>query len=326
MIRLALIGCGAHAETAHAQPLAYYVTQHPGQVELIATCDTAPERADRFCREYGFARTYVDTTQMLDEVQPDAVVATVPIEETPRIGADLLRRGIPCVLEKPPGRFMDEALALAEVARETGTPHMVSMNRRFSPYLTRAATWATAAAPLRLIHARMTRHARTEPEFLWGTGIHVVDAVCSIGGDIAGYDVVDRGVADGHVWYFITIEFLFGPTAIVELLPTAGAIDETFELASDGFQAFARTMGPQGESACCWKDGKVWLGAATRPDDPLYLRDGSYEETSAFLHGLLTGAPLRPTLHDVLPALRICADPPISHSKELLSGSTQQTL
>jgi len=183
MLRLALIGCGAHAETAHADPLARYAAAHPGHVALVAVCDVRRERAERFSGKYGFARAFADLDEMLAHERPDAVVAVVPIEEIAPVGNALLRRGVPCVLEKPLGADMAQVAALAEVARETGTAHLVSVNRRFSPYLNRALAWANEAGPLRYVRARMLRNARTEDGFLWGTGIHVVDAVRYLGGE-----------------------------------------------------------------------------------------------------------------------------------------------
>ena len=39
MLRLALIGCGDHAERSHATPLARFANNHPEQVQLAAACD-----------------------------------------------------------------------------------------------------------------------------------------------------------------------------------------------------------------------------------------------------------------------------------------------
>src|SRR5207245_2416823 len=108
---------------------------------LAAACDLDRERARRFCREYGFQAAYSSIEELLDAVKPDAVVSVLPPEKTAEVGGELLRRGIPCVLEKPPGTSLAEATCLAELAAQTGIPHMVSMNRRFSPYLQRAIEW-----------------------------------------------------------------------------------------------------------------------------------------------------------------------------------------
>jgi predicted dehydrogenase len=307
MLRLALIGCGSHSENAHASALAHYVAQHPGDVDLAAACDMDIGRALRFCQEYGFAGAYSDVEEMLETEKPDAVVSILPIEKIAEIGSLLLRRHIPCVLEKPPGQSLEEASALAEVARQTGTPHMVSLNRRFSPYLHRAMAWAREIGPLRYLRGQMFRRGRSEEDFLWGTGVHVVDAMCHIGGEIAASDTQCLEHPSGSApWFLISLRFVSGCAGHIEILPTVGRVEERYELFGDDFQACAITMGGGGESVRCWKQGALEVEESANTGDPLFLRDGSYEETSAFIRALLEGAPLRPSLEDVLPTLRVC--------------------
>src|SRR5437763_15930410 len=123
MLRVALIGCGAHSESAHARPLAHFVAQRPGPVELAAACDLDRTRAERFCREYGFASAYRDVGEMLDRVRPGAVVSVLPIEAIPQVSGELLRRGVSCSIEKLTGSTIEEVRTLAETARTTGAHH-----------------------------------------------------------------------------------------------------------------------------------------------------------------------------------------------------------
>ena len=78
MIRVGLIGCGDHAETGHAIPLARYLEAHPGQIELTAACDLRLPRAEYFCRKYGFKGSYQSAKEMLDQVKLDGCIAVVP--------------------------------------------------------------------------------------------------------------------------------------------------------------------------------------------------------------------------------------------------------
>jgi len=307
MLRLALIGCGAHSEHAHAAPLAHYVAQHPGDAVLAAACDLDIARARRFCQQVGFARAYADAEEMLRTEKPDAVVSVLPIEKIVETGSLLLRQRIPCMLEKPPGRSLEEAYALADIARQTGTPHMVSLNRRYSPYLNWAVSWAREIGPLRYLRGQMFRQERREEDFLWGTGVHVVDAMRHIGGDVATCKVQRLEQPAGSTpWFLIALLFADGGVGQIEILPTTGTVEERYDLFGDGFQASATTMGGSGERVRCWQNGVLKMEKTAGADEPLFLRDGSYEETSAFLRRLLRGEPLRPALEDVLPTLRIC--------------------
>lgn len=308
MLRLALIGCGGHSEQAHARSLAHYVRQYPGEVELAAACDRDSSRAERFCQTYGFARAYAEIEAMLDAEKPDGVFSILPVEQTASTGKMLLQRGIPCVIEKPPGASLNEALVLAEVAEQTATPHLVSMNRRFNPFLNRARIWSAENGALRYVRGQMFRHARREEDFLWGTGIHLVDALVYIGGDVEAFDV--RTIASSGPappWFLISVRFASGCVGHLEILPTCGVVEERFELFGDDFRACVTTMGVQGEALRCWKNGKLALEEDIDENTPLFLRDGSFEETSAFINGLKQGARLSPSLVEVLPALRICS-------------------
>ncbi|PYX49786.1 MAG: hypothetical protein DMG79_07675, partial [Acidobacteria bacterium] len=172
MIRLGLIGCGEHSESGHAIPLARYKAAHPNEIELAAACDLNMERAQLFCRQYGFANSYQNFDEMLQRHKLDGCIAVVPVERISELGIKLLTLGIPCVLEKPLGATLAEAKALLDAARTTGTPNMVSVNRRFMPFLNRALEWTRRVGSLRYVRALMTRHARSEPEFLWATAVH----------------------------------------------------------------------------------------------------------------------------------------------------------
>ena len=95
MIRLGLIGSGAHAESGHAVPLARYKAAHPDEVFLAAVCDLRIERALGFSRKYGFVAAYRDVDEMLKHENLDGCLAVVPPENISELGIKLLKLGIP---------------------------------------------------------------------------------------------------------------------------------------------------------------------------------------------------------------------------------------
>ena len=78
MIRLGLIGCGAHSESGHAIPLAGYKATHPDEILLAAVCDLQIERALGFGRKYGFLAAYPNVDDMLRHENLDGCIAVVP--------------------------------------------------------------------------------------------------------------------------------------------------------------------------------------------------------------------------------------------------------
>ncbi|MEN3325550.1 MAG: myo-inositol 2-dehydrogenase / D-chiro-inositol 1-dehydrogenase [Acidobacteriota bacterium] len=306
MIRIALAGCGEHSRSSHAAPLARYASRHPDEIELVAACDLNAKKAAEFCRSFGFLRPYTNLDQMLDSEKPDACVCIMPIEQIVDRGIEVLQRGIPCVIEKPLGASLADAEKLNRVAQETQTPHMVSVNRRFMPYLNQARSWMKDLGAVRYIRAAQIRHARDEDDFIWSTAIHVLDALRYVGGEIDGYDakiICKEGAAR---WYKISVAFVEGATGHIEILPTAGMVEESYEFFGEQFRARITAGAGTQRTLECWYDNRLVMAAEASENEPEDLRNGAYQETEEFVRALRTGIPLRPRVEDILPSARIC--------------------
>lgn len=306
-LRLALVGCGEHSELSHAAPLARYAAGRPGEIELAAACDLDLSRAERFCREYGFARAYASLDELLASERLDGCVTVMPVAHTTGVAAKVLERGIPCVIEKPMGTSLEEVERLAEAARRTGTPHMVSVNRRFMPYLNRAAGWAREAGPLQFVRATMVRHRRDEPAFIWETALHALDALRHVAGEIKDYGAtLHRPEGLSADWYLVSLDFEGGARGRLEVLPTAGVIEESYELFGEGFRArVVAGSGPQ-RSLHCWRGGRLEVEEFADEATPEDLRSGAFEEVLEFVGALRDGRRPAPTVEDVLPSSRVC--------------------
>jgi predicted dehydrogenase len=307
MIRLALLGCGEHSRSSHASPLARYAAQNPGDIELVATCDLNLDRAKEFCREFGFARAYADVGAMLTTERVDGCVCVVPMERIVELAIMLLERRIPCVIEKPLGISLQESEQLARVTSQTGTPHMVSVNRRFMPYLNQAKSWARNIGPLQYIRATQVRHARDEPDFIWSTAIHVLDALRHLAGEVVAFQTeVQRQAGLSTLWYVVSLHFESGTRGRIEVLPTAGMIEESYELFGEGFRARVVAGSGLQRSLQCWHAGQVELEKQSSKTEPEDLRNGAYEEVVEFVQALKTGKRPWPSVEDILPSARIC--------------------
>jgi predicted dehydrogenase len=322
MIRIALAGCGEHSRASHAAPLARFAAAQPNEIKLVAACDLNRDRALEFCNSFGFAQAYEDLDQMLGVEKPDACVSVMPMEKIGEVGIKLLKRRIPCVIEKPLGTSLSEIERLAHVAHETQTPHMVSVNRRFMPYLNRARSWMHEHGPLRYVRASQVRHQRSEPDFIWSTAIHAIDALRYIAGEVEMFDVtVLRGEA---AWYVISLKFESGTTGQVEILPTAGMVEESYELFGEGCRARVTAGSGTQRSLECWEDGERVIVSHAKEEEPEDLRNGAYQEVEEFVRALQTGSRPQPCIDDILPSARISfaiAERATKKHKELKSGS-----
>lgn len=307
MLRLALIGCGEHSRISHATPLARYAAKNSGDLELAATCDLDLGRAEEFCKSFGFLRAYNDFDQMLEKESLHGCVCVMPMELIVDTGIRMLERRMPCVIEKPLGTSLAEAERLERVARETNTPHMVSVNRRFIPYLNKALAWIQDCGPVQYVRATQIRNARTEDDFIWSTAIHVLDALRYSLGEIEDFSVDAR---EGHLlsarWYNIRLKFVSGAAGLIEVMPTAGMVEESYEFFGDGFRSRVTSgIGIQ-RTLQCWKDGNLTVDAEASEKDPDDLRNGSYQEVEEFVGALKTGRRPHPEVKDILPSVRIC--------------------
>ena len=308
MLRIALVGCGEHSRMSHGAPLAAYAANHPNTIELVAACDLNIDRAAEFCRSFGFARPYTEFERMLDTENVDACVSVMPVDHITSVGVNLLQRQIPCVIEKPLGISLKEAEQLAATAAETQTPHMVSVNRRFMPFLNRARSWVKEQGSLEYVRATQVRHARAENDFIWTTAIHILDATRYVAGEITDFEAqswTERQMTSP--WFVISLQFENGASGTIEVLPTSGMVEESYELFGEGVRARVTAgSGPQ-RTLDCWRDGQLSEHARASDDEPEFLRNGSYQEVEEFVGAIQSGKRPGPEIKDILPSARISA-------------------
>ena len=307
MIRLGLVGCGEHSEGGHAVPLARYKAAHPGEIELTAACDLNLERAQLFCRQHGFLSPYRDVNEMLARHKLDGCIAVVPVERISELGIKLLTQAIPCVVEKPLGASLAEGKELLAAAQATNTLNMVSVNRRFMPFLNRALDWTRTAGSLRYVRCVMSRHERREPGFLWATAVHAIDAMRYIAGEVSDAKIRTLGKGEAAAaWYSIELNFASGVSGRLDVLPTAGMLEETYELIGEGFRAVVTCpFGPE-RGVRCFRENRLVLADAASGNVPEDVLNGCYDEASEFIRALTRKEPARPSIEDVLPSVELC--------------------
>ncbi|OLE14716.1 MAG: hypothetical protein AUG89_00720 [Acidobacteria bacterium 13_1_20CM_4_56_7] len=279
-IRLGLMGCGEHSEFGHAIPLARYAATYPETIVLAAACDLRAERAEMFCQKYGFARAY-------------------------QIGIKLLQANMPCVLEKPLGVSVADVRQLLEAAKKTRTTNMVSVNRRFMPFLNRGMKWAEAAGKVHYVYCAMLRHARREPEFLRFTAIHALDTMRFIGGEIRASEIRSVGLAPSR-WYDIHLQFENGVQGRIDVLPTAGMAEERYELFGHDFRVVITSpFGPQ-RSLRCYRETRLMVEETAGNETPEDVIQGFYGEVSELVQALSNGRRPKPSIEDIFPSIELC--------------------
>jgi predicted dehydrogenase/nucleoside-diphosphate-sugar epimerase len=128
-VRLALIGCGAIAESLHLPVLA----GHEG-LRLVALVDRAVDRARRLADGYGVPAV-LDDAEKLKADEVDAAIIATPARHHAACAISLMRRGIHVLVEKPMATSVEEAEEMLRVSRETNTRLAAGYFRRLYPAL-----------------------------------------------------------------------------------------------------------------------------------------------------------------------------------------------
>jgi predicted dehydrogenase len=303
LIRVALIGAGNHSRSHHAPALARYAADHPELLELSAVCDLEAAKAEAFAEEFGFKSVYTNHRRMIEEQRPDGCVCVMPQDHIAPLAVELMRLGMPVTVEKPPGMTVREAEELAHVAEETGTTHLVSVNRRFQPLVRKGKQWASEHGPARYLRGSMFRDGRLSDTFMHETAIHCVDTLRDLGGEIAV--LCPRVLSGTPSWRHAVIEFASGAIGSLEAFPTAGTYEERYEIFGDDYRVeMVVELSPEPRLRC-WSRGTLVMDERPPVNQPPCVRDGPYAETEEFVSALSAGRPARPTVAEILPSVKL---------------------
>jgi predicted dehydrogenase len=100
-------------------------------LELVAVCDTNPQRVDAALQLAPQAAAFSDASEMLDSGLLDLVVISTPPNSHFQWAKESLLRGIHVVLEKPMALTVDQCDELILLASENDLMLVVFQNRRF---------------------------------------------------------------------------------------------------------------------------------------------------------------------------------------------------
>jgi myo-inositol 2-dehydrogenase/D-chiro-inositol 1-dehydrogenase len=181
-VRIAFVGAGNHSTESLYPNIA-----HIPEFDLVAVCDMVSEKASYAARRYGAPEWFTDVDAMLDKVQPQGVCIVGPPKMHYQIGLEVLRRGIPIFIEKPPADTLEQAFELVNTARENGTWGMVGFMKRFAPANVVAKEFMDIVSFGRL--SSITAIHGSGPygdmrAMLFFNGIHLIDSIRFFGGNV----------------------------------------------------------------------------------------------------------------------------------------------
>lgn len=116
-IRSAVIGCG-DISALHIDAIA----QLQG-AELVAVCDTDPERRERTAQESGVPGT-ASLTETIEQHSPDVVHLCTPHDQHADLAVQALAAGVEVLTEKPLASTLADAERMVEAASAPGAPRI----------------------------------------------------------------------------------------------------------------------------------------------------------------------------------------------------------
>lgn len=137
-VRIAVIGAGGMGRN-HIR----FVQDEP-EAELVAIAD-AFEGAKATADAAGVP-FFTDSSVMMDQVKPDAVIIATPNGLHLPIAREAVRRHIPALVEKPISDDLADAERFAAEAEKAGVPVLVGQHRRHNPFVRKAKEIIDAGA------------------------------------------------------------------------------------------------------------------------------------------------------------------------------------
>lgn len=312
-IHLAFVGTGNWARRYHfptLDALAHAprtVVQPPLDVNLRlrGLFSLELETAERVADEIGFERVYESLDAMIDDAEVDAVAIAVPPTATHDVVLRVAQKGVPIFSEKPPGISTAQAQALADAVT---VPNILAFNRRFAPLNNTFKALVDALETVTYVEGQFFRHNRAEPEFMIGTGVHWINFIEHICGEISEVEArrltAPEAGATARIGH---LTFASGVQGQLQVLPCTGSDVERLTVHSP-----TRTLylhGPlwdqPGRIIVHNKGQETVIDPEARAPLPEIVRLGIAGEYVAFLTRACAGLPTRSSFQNAVNTLRI---------------------
>lgn len=189
-VNVGAIGAGGIAEQ-HIQVLSTF-----DDVVVTAISNRGGERGRCLAAKYDVEGYYDNYEAMLDKESIDAVFVLPSVMSVYQVATECLSRGIPSLIEKPPGISSTETASMLSTADATGCLNMVGVNRRFYSVMRQAkqaiddvgglcSIVVEAPERFRQLEGLLDFHPREVLEnWIVCNGMHCIDLLRFFGGDV----------------------------------------------------------------------------------------------------------------------------------------------
>lgn len=213
IIKTALIGTG-RLSTKRIFP--YLST---AGMKVQAVCARHLEHAQEKCDLYG-GKPYSNWQDMIEQENPEAVIACVGPELHYDVNRYCLERKIPVYTEKPPAANADQIQDLITMSKKSQTLCMTGFKKRYSLCYENALQWISSfpkeeweCFSLNWYAGKFDLDNNPDETVLLDFGIHAIDLVCWL------FGAVERVTAYSRAWdsFAISMKFASGIVGTITL-------------------------------------------------------------------------------------------------------------
>ena len=216
--------------------------QKRGKVEFLGICDIDLDKLNKTADIYGIQNRYgvngvFDYRKMVTELKPDAVVAIGQPHLMYDIWMWCLQQGIHLYIEKPLALSIHQARALSAVAKRKAVVTQVSLQRRYTPMVTKLRDECLKRGPI--THAVCKFYKNDINDFIGARdhmmddSVHAIDTLRWI----AGSEVVKVDSITNRVGGTVDINFI-----MAQLTFANGCVGHLMNNWSSGKRIFAVEM------------------------------------------------------------------------------------
>jgi predicted dehydrogenase len=239
-LKVVMIGAGNRANSV-IYP-SFNDLRKQGKVEISGICDIDPERLKQTADKYGVKNRYgaggvFDYQKMVGDLKPDAAV----VVGQPHIMYDIwmwcLQQGLHLYIEKPLALSIHQARALAAVAKRKGVVTQVSLQRRYTPLVTKLRDECLKRGPI--THAVCKFYKSDIKDFIGARdhmmddSVHAIDTLRWM----AGSEVVKVDSVTNRIGGTVDINFI-----MAQLTFANGCVGHLMNNWSSGKRIFAVEM------------------------------------------------------------------------------------
>lgn len=205
-LKVAYIGAGSFTSHFIFPQLARH------DVHLAAVCDLDEAKAQRAQRAFGFTSVYTDFRRMLEREKPDAVFCVGGPHVHHSVGLEVLDRGFPLYVQKPPAPSSAATREMADMAARRGVVCHVGFNLRTAPAFLQARRIMKEepfGSPLMAIFRYGLCSEPTVRGYVMDQHVHLTDLARYIMGEVEALTVVTSSLP-GAKDYVVAVRFASG--------------------------------------------------------------------------------------------------------------------